>query len=154
MFDNIGEKIKHLAIASTIIGCILSLAGSIYYGVVYDEVFVPMAILIVGCLISWVSSFVLYGFGELIIQTTNISKGNQRMQALTVYKDSNKKSEITKQSIDDIKDEIIEDYERDNHDNVNDIDDINTPNEDECPCCFNKINANDKECSFCGYKLK
>ncbi len=29
-----------------------------------------------------------------------------------------------------------------------------SPNKDECPCCFSKINDKDKECPHCGYKLK
>ena len=48
----------------------------------------------------------------------------------------------------------IEDYEYDKHGYVDELDKINTPNKDECPCCFSKINVNDKECSYCGYKLK
>ena len=153
MFENIGEKIKNLAIISTIIGFVLSLVGAIICwvsGIVFDG----FVVLIVGCLFSWIGSFVLYGFGELIIQTTNISRGNQRMQMLTVYNDSRKSSEITKEIIDDIKDEIVEDYEYDKHGYVDKLGKINTPNKDECPCCFSKINVNDKECSYCGYKLK
>lgn len=62
--------------------------------------------------------------------------------------------EISKETIDDIKDEIVEDYEYDKHGYADELDKINTPNKDECPCCFSKISVNDKECSYCGYKLK
>ncbi len=153
MFDNIGEKIKSLAIISTILGCVVSLGGAIFCWA-SGIVFVGFLVLIVGCLFSWIGSFLLYGFGELITQTTNIARGSQRMQMLTVYNDSKRSSEITKETIDDIKDEIVEDYEYDKHGYVDELDKINTPNKDECPCCFSKINANDKECSYCGYKLQ
>lgn len=73
MFDNIDKKIKILAICITIIGCICSFAYAVYlwsYGIVgYGFLY-----LIVGSLSSWIGSFVLYGFGELITQATNIAK--------------------------------------------------------------------------------
>ena len=137
MFENIGEKIKVLAIISTILGCVLSLVGAIicwaraaFVDFVGLAVFVGFVVLIVGCLFSWIGSFVLYGFGELITQTTNIAKGNQRMQMLTVYNDSSKSSEITKETIDNIKDEIMEDYKHDKYGDIDELDKINTPNKD------------------------
>lgn len=61
MFDNIGGKIKGFAkivawlgiILSVIIG-LLSLATG------------GLLIMIIGCVSSWVGSFVLYGFGQLV----------------------------------------------------------------------------------------
>ena len=34
-----------------------------------------------------------------------------------------------------------------------DIDATNMPQEDECPCCFNKIKPIDKECPNCVWDL-
>lgn len=153
MFNNIGEKLKGIAVIFTILGCIFSLVGAIYCWA-SDMVFLGFIILIVGCLVSWLGSMLLYGFGELITQTTAIAKGNQRMQMLTVYNGSNEDSEIIKETIDDIKDEIVEDYQYDKHGYVDESDSINIPKKDECPCCFHKIDVNDTECSYCGYKLK
>ena len=153
MFNNIGETIKGLAVISSILGYILSFAGAIYCWT-HDIIFVGIVVLVVGCFFSWTCSALLYGFGELITQTTNIAKGSQRMQMLTVYNNSSKSSEIKKETIDDIKDEIVEDYEYDKLGGVDNIDKVNIPKKNECPCCFNKINVNDKECSYCGYKLK
>ncbi|MBO7149971.1 MAG: hypothetical protein J6V71_03650 [Clostridia bacterium] len=153
MFDNIGEKIKGLARISTIIGFVLSFVGAVYCWV-FNLVFLGFVVLIVGCLLSWIGSFFMYGFGELITQTTNVAKGTKRLQMLAIYKDSTKSTEITKETIDDIKEEIVEDYEKDKYDYADELDKINTPKSDECPSCFNKIDVNDKECSYCGYKLK
>lgn len=153
MFKNIGEKIKTLAIACTIIGCILSLAGAIYCWAT-GIVFLGFIILILGCLFSWVGSFVLYGFGELITQTTNIAKGNQRMQMLSIYKNSEESNNIAKETIEEIQSEVIEDYEYEKHGYIDELDKINKPKKDECPSCFNKISSEDKECPYCGYKLK
>ena len=153
MFDNIGEKIKWLAIISTILGCVFSLVGAICCWA-SEMGLVGFMILIGGCFFSWIGSFLLYGFGELIVRTTNIAIGNQRMQMLAVYNNENESSDITKQTIDDIKDEIVKDYEYDKKGYMDELDEMNIPNQDECPCCFNKINVEDNECSYCGYKLK
>lgn len=37
---------------------------------------------------------------------------------------------------------------------IDEDDDVNTPNDDECPMCFAKITPEDAECPNCGYKLK
>ncbi len=73
MFSNIGGKIKKLAsvtcwiliIASVIGGLAMIITGADMYG---GEGFIlgGVIILIVGPLVAWVSSFVLYGFGQLV----------------------------------------------------------------------------------------
>ena len=65
MFKNIGGKIKTLAIAITSAGILVS----IFLGFVLsdkDNLKLGILIAIVGSLISWISSFLLYGFGQLI----------------------------------------------------------------------------------------
>lgn len=74
MFKNIGKKIKILAkvvcwigiIASVIMGLIImfdaySLVGGLFAAAV-------------GALSSWIGSFLLYGFGELVDNTSEIAK--------------------------------------------------------------------------------
>ncbi len=68
MFNNIGGKIKGLAtvltsagiIASCIIGIIYILSGD------GDNVLQGFLILAIGSLSSWLGSFLLYGFGQLV----------------------------------------------------------------------------------------
>lgn len=75
MFENIGEKIKTLAkvvsimgiAASVIYGIILMSAGGI--GFIYG-----LLVIAVGIIISWISSFFTYGFGELLINTKEIKE--------------------------------------------------------------------------------
>ena len=65
MFDNIGYKIKTLALIVTLIGIICS----IIYGIALisnDMIGSGVVVIIAGSVISWVSSFVLYGIGEII----------------------------------------------------------------------------------------
>ena len=78
MFNNIGGKIKKLAI----ILCILGMIGSIVYAIIcfttssryQDLTLIGVLILVLGCLMSWISSFFVYGFGELIERTVSIDE--------------------------------------------------------------------------------
>ncbi len=75
MYTNIGGKIKTLAK----IVCYLGIIGSVIYGIWFYNTYYSvrnMGILIVigGPLLSWVSSFFMYGFGELIEKTTVIAE--------------------------------------------------------------------------------
>lgn len=70
MYDNIGGKIKGLSvfiflielIAVFIIGIILMTSDN-------DFILIGLLVIILGALFSWVSSWLLYGFGELIAKT-------------------------------------------------------------------------------------
>lgn len=71
-FNNIGRKIKILAKTITGIG----ITASVIYGIVVvwqsnSPIFIIQGLLtmIVGSLISWLSSVTLYGFGQLIENT-------------------------------------------------------------------------------------
>lgn len=74
MFDNIGGKIKGLAsficwvgiIACVIIGIVMIVSATSGYRTDSEMVFLGIVTMIVGSLLSWVGSFVLYGFGELV----------------------------------------------------------------------------------------
>lgn len=80
MFQNIGGKIKGLAkvafcigaIASVILGLFLLISGE---GIIGDVCFIIGPVfLILGPILSWLSSFVLYGFGELVDCVSNINE--------------------------------------------------------------------------------
>jgi len=76
MFSNIGGKIKNLAIVVTWIGIISSvILGIIMMATGYGEmVLIGFLVALVGSLLSWVGSFLLYGFGQLIENTDTIVK--------------------------------------------------------------------------------
>ncbi len=79
MFNNIGGKIQTLASLIAGVGIFVSLLGGVtatiqmYDSFVEDFAFVGIIIGVVGALLSWISSFLLYGFGELIEQTSEIN---------------------------------------------------------------------------------
>lgn len=67
MFRNIGGKIKGLAKAATALGIIAYIVIGIIIMCIDDDIaFVGVLVMIVGAFISWISSFILYGFGQLI----------------------------------------------------------------------------------------
>lgn len=73
MFANIGEKIKGVATFFTIVGIVIGIIICIAMSAVDESMF--WAGLLTGgmvALVSWISSFVLYGFGALIssVQST------------------------------------------------------------------------------------
>ena len=142
MFHNIGKKIQILAILCTILGCLISVAGAIACWCL-KLIWEGFLVLIGGCLLSWVGSFILYGFGELIVQTTNAAEGIQNLQMSSDSQTSDTPNDTGRNGIND-----------DTFRTDEDLDPINMPNRDECPSCFSKIGPNDVECPYCGYKLK
>ena len=76
MYTNIGAKIKVLAkvlawigiIGSAIYGGFIIGTAESFYGIL-----IGIAYIVIGGVASWISSWVLYGFGELIEKTTEIA---------------------------------------------------------------------------------
>ena len=101
MFQNIHKKIKMLAIVCTILGCLFSAAGAIVCWCM-KLIWVGFIVLIGGCLLSWIGSFLLYGFGELIEQTTKTAKGIQKLQMLSVYENSKEPDDAAKELMEEI----------------------------------------------------
>lgn len=91
MFDNIGGKIKALAkfitwlgiAGSAIAGIAIISSGSQmprYYG--DNTMAIPgLLTIVLGSLFSWLGSFLLYGFGELIEQTTMVNQNLSKLQS-------------------------------------------------------------------------
>ncbi|MDR1330238.1 MAG: zinc ribbon domain-containing protein [Oscillospiraceae bacterium] len=83
MYNNIGKKIKGLAVFFAWLGMI----GSIIYGIIMlmqgvnygsDAMSgLGLLLMVAGSVISWLSSWVLYGFGELIENTAKIAAQRQ-----------------------------------------------------------------------------
>lgn len=67
MFTNIGEKIKTLAKVVCWFGIIASVISGIAM-IATSETLILAGVLtlVLGSLFSWISSFVLYGFGEVV----------------------------------------------------------------------------------------
>ncbi len=79
MYSNIGGKIKVLAKIICIIGIIVSVISGlgiiIVSSISYNpglSVFGGLLVIVLGVLFSWLSTFFIYGFGELIEKVTEI----------------------------------------------------------------------------------
>lgn len=80
MFNNIGDKIKTLALIICIIGMAASVIGAIAICWEDSDDFIrALLTAAVGCLASWVGSFCLYGFGELIEETAMNRRINEQL---------------------------------------------------------------------------
>lgn len=75
MYSNIGRKIRKLAVFNAIIGILASVALGIflvaegmdsYYGIGDSLTVTGIAVTVFGSLLSWVVTFLLYGFGRLV----------------------------------------------------------------------------------------
>jgi len=73
LFSNIGKKIKTLASVVAWLGIILCGVLGFFLTIATGRI-EWLLIAAIGALISWISSFVLYGFGQLIENTDEIRK--------------------------------------------------------------------------------
>lgn len=88
MYDNIGGKIKGLAKATFIVEAIAAVITGIAL-MASDEDMIPVGLLVmvVGPIVTWVSSWLLYGFGELVDKACDIERntrgGERKSEAQT-----------------------------------------------------------------------
>ena len=81
MFNNIGGKIKALAQVVCWIGIIASvMIGFAYMTIGDEETTIGFFIMILGSLLSWVGSFMTYGFGQLIENSDILVSQNMQLQ--------------------------------------------------------------------------
>lgn len=154
MFNNVGEKIKALAYISAALGILASLITSLALWCVNYPFYIGFIVLLGGSIVSYIFSIILYELGELIVQTTDIAKGNKRMQMLSVCEKNTDSGDSKQEAVQQIYNKIVNDYEQTECTTDEAEEFENTAQADECPCCFAKISPNDTECPNCGYKLK
>ena len=120
MWENIGEKIKVLAKVIAWFGIISSIVGGIvlfyiggkqHYGA---GIYIGMgfATIILGSLFSWIASWFMYGFGELIVKTTEIEKNTYSGNTNTGKHSNNKNKEIYSKNITVEKKKHIPEYKK------------------------------------------
>lgn len=132
MFENIGGKIKTLAVVTTIIGMILSIVVAITLG--------EMGILIgiLGCLFSWIGSFVLYGFGEIIVSVQVIAANTKKEDDAVSSQEKKQKPQI------DSANNYLAKYNTSPQ---------TTSKKTTCPYCLETVDETDVACKSCGNKL-
>lgn len=92
MFENIGSKIKTVAKVVCWIGIIASvISGIVLIAQDEDTAFLGFLVIVLGCVGSWVGSFITYGFGQLVENSDILVKqGNQNHPNAPIYNNSNK----------------------------------------------------------------
>ena len=94
LYNNIGAKIKTLAKLGFIVSAILSVIVAFMLAASEEFIFLGILMLFAGPLVSWVSSWLLYGFGEIIEKVTQIEintrRGKGRLEAEAVGEEQRK----------------------------------------------------------------
>ena len=100
MYDNIGGKIKGLAKASFIVATIAEvITGIALMAADEDLILYGLLVMVVGPIVAWVSSWLLYGFGELINKASDIernTRGGERKSEAQAKVDSERVNKIEK----------------------------------------------------------
>ena len=92
MYDNIGGKIKGLAKATFIVEAIAAVITGIVLWIDTGELQYAL-ILFCGPIVAWVSSWLLYGFGEIIDKLCDIEQNTRGGQSKTKIKETAERAE-------------------------------------------------------------
>ncbi len=74
MFNHIGENIKGFARLCTALGIVVSIIVAIIMCTNGGNIVLGLLCLLIGALISWMSSWALYGFGEIVEAAMRINR--------------------------------------------------------------------------------
>lgn len=150
MFGNIGSKIKSLAKIVCWIGIVVfTILGLVSIG---DTPVLGLLIVILGSLCSWIGSFFVYGFGELIEKTTEIAE-NTRSGNTKNKNTSNNYNEIKSNNNHQTKKVSYPDVHIKNDDGENFDYETSMP-KTTCPSCGTQHDFDYPKCPNCGYKYE
>ncbi|MBO5500898.1 MAG: hypothetical protein J6K73_16780 [Clostridia bacterium] len=106
MYNNVGSKIKRMAVIFAIIGIVVSILTGVglmlsfgeisrYYSDTPSVLLISLLIMVGGSLLSWIGGFFTYGFGEIIDSLNNMEIDMQTMRRSTqVISEELKKARI------------------------------------------------------------
>ncbi len=81
MYDNIGGKIKGLAKVGFIVEAIAAvITGIALMALDGDMILIGLLVMLLGPIVAWVSSWLLYGFGELIDNVCRIAANTRTLK--------------------------------------------------------------------------
>ena len=107
MFDQIGQRIKTLAVVITVIGMIVSVIAGCDYIFNKSRRIYGLIIIVGGIIASWVGSFILYGFGEIIDKLCDISQSLNEQKILTLAKEAENIDNIDKQAVKNLANGVV-----------------------------------------------
>ena len=99
-YDDIGKKIKGLAKASFIVEAIGAIITGFAFLIGWGlDAWWALFIIFFGPIVAWVSSWLLYGFGELIDKTIDIEENTRNGQPKpSMHKSANKSTKKSKKN--------------------------------------------------------
>lgn len=81
MYNNIGGKIKGLSKTVAVLEAVMAvIIGSIMMFADEDMLGAGVLVLAIGCLAAWISSWLLYGFGEIIEKVCSIEENTRNRE--------------------------------------------------------------------------
>ena len=85
MYNDIGGKIKKLTKTIAVIEAFITVIIASSFMFTDDEKMVGIGVLvmIIGCVIAWISSWLLYGFGEIIEKVSLIEENTRNKDTKT-----------------------------------------------------------------------
>ena len=157
MYDNIGEKIKSLAKSTFIVEAIAAvIAGLVLLS--YGEWW-GVLILLCGPIVAWVSSWLLYGFGELIDKICDIEQNTRGGESKTKIKETIEKAKkeamekAEKEAAERAEKEAMERVERESAKKVKIVSSDTKYAEVICPKCREKLyfdkQIQEAKCPYC-----
>jgi biopolymer transport protein ExbB/TolQ len=89
MYENIGKKIKGLAKGIFIAEAIGMFVAGIALMAIDDNLIIyGLIMMLLGPVVAWVSSWLLYGFGELIDKTSDIERNTRGRKSVNAAEDN------------------------------------------------------------------
>lgn len=144
VYENIGGKIKTLAKAIFFVEALASIIAGIVVIVETEEAW-GLLIILGGCIIGWVSSWIVYGFGEIIDKLTEIA-----------YNTSNgkkKNNKVKPKKEDDLfGEEEKANSENNEEEEESDDDEVLSIPQRVCPRCGDKHDFDYPQCPKCNLK--
>lgn len=129
MFFNIGNKIKVLAMVTTIIGIIFSIIFGII--IMIENFFLGLISMLICGVSSWVGSFMIYGFGELIECAQRIARNTRpSVNTSALLQSASATQKITPKAP------------------------VLSTEKIHCPDCRQEISANEQKCPYCGCEVQ
>ena len=115
-YENIGNKIKGLAQMAFVVEAIAAvITGIALMASDEDLILYGLLVLIAGPIIAWVSSWLLYGFGQLIensdIIAEEYNRKNEKHEKVVIKNNERKQAQLRKKAKDAIANPEVDEYE-------------------------------------------
>ena len=156
MYNNIGKKIKILAQVVFLIEAIVSVIAGLVIWVESESLSLwSVVFLFVGPLVAYISSWILYGYGEIIVKLFEIERNTHKEQSETDHATEKSERNPAENTIQEKEEQVEQKTEKQE---LGDISVRDEANKDECivvtcPKCHEKVSLkkadSEAKCTAC-----